>query len=107
MGNGSEIGANSYLVACGSEQVVLDCGLHPKLEGRAALPDLRPLRGDPVAVIVSHGHIDHCGATPYLLKQCPSTECYATQPTLSIMDRMLHNSVAVMGTLALERGISG
>ena len=106
MGSGSEIGANSYLITCGSEQIVLDCGLHPKLEGRPALPDLAPLRGDPAAVIVSHAHIDHCGAVPYLLKQCPATVCYSTQATLNLMDRMLHNSVAVMGTLSLERGIS-
>ncbi len=87
--------------------MLLDCGLHPKKDGLEALPALGQLDAPPLAVIVSHAHIDHCGAVPRLLKAFPSTECYATQPTLSIMDRMLHNSVSVMGTLALERGISG
>jgi len=105
LGNGSEIGANSYLVGFDGQEVVLDCGIHPKKEGFEALPDFSPLDSAPLAVLVSHGHIDHCGALPCLLREYPATECYATQPTISIMDRMLHNSVSVMGTLALERGI--
>ena len=105
LGGGAEIGANSFLVGPEDEQVVLDCGVHPKKEGLACLPCLDRIEHPPQAVLISHGHVDHCGAVPLLLREFPSTECYATQPTVSIMDRMLHNSVSVMGTLALERGI--
>ncbi|MBN2307844.1 MAG: MBL fold metallo-hydrolase [Candidatus Hydrogenedentes bacterium] len=107
LGGGSEIGANSYLLAAEGHSILLDCGLHPKKEGVDALPDFSRLNDVPEAVIVSHGHIDHCGAVPYLVKRFPSIECYATPPTVQIMDRMLHNSVSVMGTLALEQGIEG
>ena len=47
------------------------------------------------------------GAIPYLLREFPLTKIHATIPTVSIMDRMLHNSVSVMETLAQERGIEG
>lgn len=105
LGHGSEIGANSYLIGFDSQQIVIDCGLHPKKEGLEALPCLDLLEKQPLGVIVSHAHVDHCGAVPVLMKKFPGTECFATRPTVNIMDRMLHNSVSVMGTLALERGI--
>lgn len=107
LGGGSSIGANCYAVGIQDEHLLLDCGVHPKKEGPDALPSFSGLESPPLGVIVSHAHIDHCGAVPCLLKRFPSVECYATIPTLSIMDRMLHNSVAVMETLALEQGISG
>jgi Cft2 family RNA processing exonuclease len=105
IGGGSEIGANSYLIHADGHEVLLDCGIHPKKEGFESLPEFSLLRRPPQAVIISHGHIDHCGSLPYLLKEFPGSPCYATIPTVSIMDRMLHNSVSVMGTLAVERGI--
>ena len=43
---------------------------------------------------------------PYLLRQFPGVQNYATLPTARIMDRMLHNSVSVMETMAKERGIA-
>lgn len=106
IGGGSEIGANSFLVQAEARSVLLDCGIHPKKEGAAALPRLFMLNRSPDAVIVSHGHIDHCGAVPYLLREFPDLECYTTPPTVSIMDRMLHNSVSVMDMLALEQGVA-
>jgi Cft2 family RNA processing exonuclease len=92
-------------VGVNGHTLLLDCGIHPKKEGVEALPNLTGLTAYPEAVIISHGHIDHCGAVPYLLKMFSSTELYATAPTVRIMDRMLHNSVSVMDTLGLERGI--
>jgi len=70
------------------------------------MPDFSLLRRAPDAVVVSHGHVDHCGALPELLKRFPSTVPYATEATIAVMDRMLHNSVSVMGTIARERGIA-
>ena len=105
-GGGREIGANSYLIRVNGHEVLLDCGLHPKKEGTSSLPDLSLLRRAPDSVLISHAHVDHCGAVPELLKQFPSTVPYATQATVRVMDRMLHNSVAVMRAMATERGIS-
>jgi Cft2 family RNA processing exonuclease len=105
-GGGREIGANAYLVRVAGYDILMDCGIHPKKEGACALPEFRLLRRAPDAVIVSHGHVDHCGALPQLLKQFPGTVPYATEATVRVIDRMLHNSVAVMSTIAREREIA-
>lgn len=105
IGGGAEIGANSYLIGADGHDVLLDCGLHPKKEGRVALPEFDLLTQAPEALLVSHGHIDHCGAVPFAMREFPGAACYATHPTVNIMDRMLHNSVSVMGMLAVEREI--
>lgn len=105
-GGGREIGANSYLLRVNGHEILLDCGVHPKKEGACALPEFGRLRRPPDSVLISHGHVDHCGALPHLLKLFPYAVPYATPATVSIMDRMLHNSVSVMCMAAQERGIS-
>ncbi len=105
IGGAAEIGANCFLISRGNNGILLDSGIHPKKEGREALPKFELLQSPPEAVVVSHGHIDHCGSVPFLLREFPATPCYATRPTVSIMDRMLHNSVSVMTTLGKERNI--
>lgn len=105
LGGGREIGANSYLVQIAGHDIILDCGVHPKKEGNGSLPRFSLLRKAPEAVIISHGHVDHCGALPQLLKQFPSTTVYATRATVGVMECMLHNSVSVMCILAREKSI--
>ena len=107
LGGAQEIGANSYRLRLNGHDILLDCGVHPKKDGIEALPDFSLLDRAPEAVFISHGHVDHCGALPRLLKQFPTTRAYATRATVGIIDRMLHNSVSVMTTLAKERGIAG
>lgn len=107
LGSGAQIGANCYEVGIGGQTVIIDCGLHPKLEGPEALPQLDAIDRPPEAILVSHAHIDHCGAVPKLLQRFYETHCFATEPTVAVMDRMLHNSVSVMGTIALEQGVKG
>ncbi len=106
LGGGCEVGANSFLVSLNGHQVLLDCGTHPKKDGAAALPafDLLPRRPD--ACVITHGHVDHCGAAPHLARMFPGIKWHATSATARIMDRMLHNSVSVMETISKERGIS-
>lgn len=72
-----------------------------------ALPHFSLLREAPEAVVISHGHVDHCGAVPELLRRYRETVPYTTPATLGVMDCMLHNSVSVMGTIARERSVAG
>lgn len=106
LGGGGEVGANCFQLSLNGYQILLDCGTHPKKEGYDALPAFSLLNRVPDALIISHGHVDHCGSVPYLARQFPGVKGYATLPTVRIMDRMLHNSVAVMETIAKERGIA-
>lgn len=107
LGGGGEVGAACFEVDVDGCRILLDCGTHPKRDGLDALPALDKLQTPPDALIVSHGHADHIGAIPYLLREFPLVKVYATRPTAAIMDRMLHNSVTVMETLARERGVPG
>ena len=107
LGGTGEVGASCQAVTCEGRRFLLDCGVHPIKEGKLSLPAFELLTKSPEAVIVSHGHIDHCGSLPYFCAMFPRCLSYATTPTVPIMDRMLHNSVSVMQTIAMERGIEG
>ena len=106
LGGGGEVGANCFQLSCNGHRIILDCGTHPKKEGADCLPAFELLDRSPDAYFVSHGHVDHCGAIPCLCRQYPKLRGYATAPSTTIIDRMLHNSVSVMEIIARERGIS-
>ena len=106
LGGGGEVGANCFELTIGGGRVLLDCGTHPKKDGRSALPEFSLLQRAPDALLVTHAHQDHCGSIPYLMRRFPGINAHATYPTVKVVDRMLHNSVSVMGLLARERGIA-
>jgi Cft2 family RNA processing exonuclease len=92
-----EIGANCYLLEAAGRRIVLDCGAHPKLEGRESLPMLGMLEGKRLdAIILTHAHQDHLGSLPVLMRQHPNTPAFMTEATRQLADVMLHNSVNVM-----------
>ncbi len=106
LGGGGEVGANCFQLSFNGHRILLDCGTHPKKDGLDCLPAFDLLSRPPDAYFISHGHVDHCGAIPYLCKQFPNTRGFATIPSTRIVDRMLHNSAVVMEMLAKERGIA-
>ncbi len=107
LGGGGEVGANCFELSFNGFRILLDCGTHPKKEGNESLPVFDLATQSPDAYLISHGHIDHCGAIPVFNRRFPDVPGYTTPPTRHIVDRMLHNSVMVMEMLAQERGIPG
>src|SRR5215212_9853776 len=88
-----EIGANCYVLDVAGRRVVLDCGLHPKLDGAEALPRLELIADDSVdAVVITHAHQDHIGALPVLQRRQPRARIFMTEATRQLGDIMLHNS---------------
>ncbi len=103
----AEIGANCYSLEAAGKRIVLDCGMHPRLEGLEALPELEALPDDSVdAVILSHAHQDHLGAMPVLMRRHPRAPLFATDATRQVGDVMLHNSVNVMLRIREEQGVT-
>ena len=103
----TEIGSNSYWLCIGGKHLILDAGLHPKLEGLAALPDFSPVpEGKVDAIFITHAHQDHVGGLPVLTRREPQARVYMTEQTSRIADVMLHNSVNVMTRQREDDGIT-
>jgi len=93
----TEIGANSYYLEAAGQRFVLDCGMHPKEEGEAAMPNFRALGDRKLdGIIISHSHLDHIGTLPVLMRRQPDARIFMTEATAEIGSLLLHNSVNVM-----------
>src|SRR6266496_3662466 len=93
----TEIGANSYYLEIGGQRVVLDCGMHPKNNGEDALPNFKAIADRKIeAILISHGHQDHIGTLPVLMRRQPAVSIFMTETTAEIGSVLLHNSVNVM-----------
>jgi Cft2 family RNA processing exonuclease len=101
----TEIGANSYYLEIGRHGIVLDCGMHPKNTGEEALPNFKALGTQQVdAILISHGHQDHIGTLPLLMRRFPHARILMTEATAQIGSVLLHNSVNVMTRQRAEIG---
>lgn len=75
LGGTGEIGRNMYVIEHDDRMVVIDCGVsfpkHDQLGVDLVLPDFQYLeeRADRLeALILTHGHEDHIGGVPYLVR---------------------------------------
>jgi metallo-beta-lactamase family protein len=97
-GAAQEVTGSCYLLespACG--RVLLECGMHQGGDSiervtREAF-DFDPASID--AVILSHGHLDHSGLLPKLVKSGFSGPIYCTQATRSIVRILLKDAVGL------------
>ena len=95
LGGLGEIGLNMMVIQYGSHMVVVDAGLmfpdDYMLGVDLVIPDfsyLRENREKIEAVILTHGHEDHIGAVPFLLKEFP-VPVFGTGFTLDLLREKL------------------
>ena len=81
LGGLGEIGKNMCVIEYGGRIVVVDVGLRfptPEMLGiDLVLPDFSYLRGrvaDIAAIVITHGHEDHIGALPWLIREIGADE---------------------------------
>jgi ribonuclease J len=96
LGGLGEVGKNMTVYEAGDDAVVVDAGLaFPRDEHLGVdliLPDFSYLadrEGGVRAVILTHGHEDHVGALPYLLRELRVQEVWATRLTLGLIKSKL------------------
>ena len=99
LGGLNEIGKNMTLYECQGDMVIVDCGMSfpdddmPGVD--CVIPDfafLEKNRERIRGVVITHGHEDHIGAVPYLLKKL-SVPVYGTALTIGLIEGKLkeHN----------------
>ena len=101
-----DIGASAWLVEMEGHRLLLDAGVHPRLEGRDSLPLYDRIKKEELdAIAISHCHHDHVGSLPVALRYFPQAHVLMTEPSYFLVERVLHNSVNVMKRQRDELGI--
>ncbi len=96
LGGLGEIGRNMTVFEYGGRLLIVDCGVlfpeehHPGVD--LILPDFDPIRerlDDVEALVLTHGHEDHIGAAPYLLRERGDIPLVGSKLTLALVTSKL------------------
>jgi Cft2 family RNA processing exonuclease len=102
----TNIGASAWFVDFEGYKLLMDAGVHPKLEGRGSLPLFELVKAEEAdAIAISHCHHDHVGSLPVALRYFPRAHVLMTELSYFLVERVLHNSVNVMKRQRDELGI--
>lgn len=96
LGGLGEIGKNTMVIACGNDMILVDAGLafpsEDMLGVDLVLPDISflienkdKLRG----LLVTHGHEDHIGGIPFILKEVPIPVIYGPALAVGLLEGKL------------------
>jgi len=98
LGGFSEIGRSAMLIVTHESKILLDFGIKSYEHGDSDLLPRLDIYGVGMneidAVIISHAHLDHCGAVPILCKYGYDGPVYCTEPTFPIMISILRDYVS-------------
>ena len=97
LGAGCEVGRSCCIVRFRGATIMFDAGLHPAYSGLAALPYFDEVDLSSVDILlVTHFHMDHCGAVPYLTEKTNFRgRVFMTHPTKAIFKILQHDAVKV------------
>jgi len=96
LGGLGEVGRNMTVLEHRGALLIVDCGVlfpedhQPGVD--LVLPDVTPIRDrldDVLALVLTHGHEDHIGAVPYLLRERPDIPIIGSRLTLALLEAKL------------------
>lgn len=105
LGAGQDVGRSCILLQMGGKNIMLDCGMHMGYNDERRFPDFSYIADGNLTesldcVIISHFHLDHCGALPFMTEMVGySGPIYMTHPTKAIAPILLED----MRKVAVER----
>ena len=111
LGGLGEIGRNMMVLEHRGQLLIIDCGVlfpdddHPGID--LILPDFRFLEDrldDVQAIVLTHGHEDHIGGVPFLLRLKPDIPLIGSQLTLALVEAKLKEHKIRPYTLAVKEG---
>lgn len=90
---------SNFLVEFGGKKILIDCGL---VQGeKYMLPtNSEPFSYDPAsidALFITHGHLDHVGRVPRLVRDGFKGDIISTEPTRDIGELIMLDSMGVLG----------
>ncbi|RWS15425.1 cleavage and polyadenylation specificity factor-like protein [Dinothrombium tinctorium] len=98
LGAGQDVGRSCVLLTLNNKNVMFDCGMHMGYNDERRFPDFSyitkegPLSDFLDCVIISHFHLDHCGALPYMTEMVGyNGPIYMTHPTKAITPILLED----------------
>ncbi|KAK3599140.1 hypothetical protein CHS0354_016403 [Potamilus streckersoni] len=98
LGAGQDVGRSCILVSIGGKNIMFDCGMHMGFNDERRFPDFSYITKEGRltehldCVIISHFHLDHCGALPYMSEMVGyDGPIYMTHPTKAICPILLED----------------
>ncbi|WDF34925.1 ribonuclease J [Arthrobacter agilis] len=111
LGGIGEIGRNMTVFEFDGKLLIVDCGvLFPEEHQpgiNVILPDFSSIRDrldDVVAVVLTHGHEDHIGGVPYLLKERADIPLVGSRLTLAFIEAKLKEHRITPKTIQVKEG---
>src|SRR4051794_6286653 len=111
LGGLGEIGRNMTVFEYDGKLLIVDCGvLFPEEHQPGVdviLPDFSSIRErlqDIVAVVLTHGHEDHIGGVPYLLKERQDIPIVGSKLTLAFIEAKLKEHHIIPRLVEVQEG---
>jgi len=97
LGAAGTVTGSKYLVEFKEKKILIDCGLFQGLKELRLLNwQTLPVDASTIDyVLLTHGHLDHVGYLPLLVKQGFKGEIYASEPTIDIAKLILRDSAKI------------